>query len=300
VQVGDTILSINDLRISDTFMQSLSYSVVPGDNVRLRVRRNGRERQLAVTASERPAAYAEPRDNVYLYEISPDSIRRRMNLYMDSARIAIDTLHFPRMRVERIPGGGMFMYSDSVRVRMLPRDSAFGRVGPGEFGVLTFSDTSFFRGATPFPAPPRGGRLMRVDSMNRMFLDSATLQLRSQPGGRIFGWTGDSLVTYSSRGGATASFFGIRAVGGAELTELNPGLGEYFGTDAGVLVVRVPDETPAARAGLQPGDVVVRANGTDVADVNELRRVITNAGREPIRLEIIRKKARRTIELRND
>jgi S1-C subfamily serine protease len=118
-------------------------------------------------------------------------------------------------------------------------------------------------------------------------------------GGRIFGLRGDSLFTFETLpGGVGIARFGMTAIAGAELTELNEGLGEYFGADAGVLVVRVPDRTPAARAGLEAGDVIVRANGRDVTSVSELRRAVARSGEDPVRLEIIRRNSRRTIELR--
>jgi S1-C subfamily serine protease len=92
--------------------------------------------------------------------------------------------------------------------------------------------------------------------------------------------------------------FGGRAIGGAELNELNPDLGEYFGTETGVLIVRVPNGTPAARAGLQAGDVILSINGRDIESMSDLRSAVGRSSREPIRIEILRKKNRQTIELR--
>jgi membrane-associated protease RseP (regulator of RpoE activity) len=306
LQVGDSVVTINDLRINDRFMESLSYSIAPGDNVRLRVRRDGRDRQLTVTAGERPAdLVTEPRQPFYL-EISPDSIRRRMSIYLDSARIALDSMHLPRLRVERLPGGGAWMYSDSARFRVFPDDSAWMRLRDKGIWMMP-GDSLLKRDLTPFFGRA-GGFTFRGDSLMSLKLDSLGVQLRAMPRGRIYGLSGDSLFTWTpgtapSAGGLSGgiSVFGMRAVGGAELTELNPGLGEYFGTDSGVLVVRVPDDTPADRAGLQAGDVIVKANGTAVASVSELRRAIGRAGqRSTIQIEILRKKVRRTLELRDD
>lgn len=305
VQVGDTIISINNLRINDRFMESLSYSIAPGDDVRLLVRRGGRDRELSVTAGERPAELVEQREPFYV-EISPDSIRRRMGIYLDSARIALDSMHLPRLRVERLPGGGGWMFSDSTRLGVLPRDSVLLRLR--ERGVWVFPhDSVLLRGDwSPFfeGRRPGGGFSFRTDSTMTLRLDSLGVQLRALPRGRIYGLSGDSLMTWAPRAGGIGggiAVFGMRAVGGAELTELNPALGEYFGTDAGVLVVRVPEDTPAERAGLEAGDVIVKANGEDVENVSDLRRAIGRAGqRSTIRLEILRKKVRRTIELRED
>lgn len=90
---------------------------------------------------------------------------------------------------------------------------------------------------------------------------------------------------------------GGRAVAGAEFSELNPALAEYFeGAREGLLVLRVAPGSPAARAGLQPGDVVTRANGEPVRTTAELRRIVARAGRDEVRLGVVRKG--RPLELR--
>jgi predicted metalloprotease with PDZ domain len=90
---------------------------------------------------------------------------------------------------------------------------------------------------------------------------------------------------------------GRRSVAGAELAEMNEELGRYFRTSEGVLVLRVPRSTPAARAGLQAGDVIVRAAGTEVETVAELRRAFTRADDGRVRLEVIRQGARRSVDV---
>ncbi|HEX8430523.1 MAG TPA: PDZ domain-containing protein [Longimicrobium sp.] len=90
---------------------------------------------------------------------------------------------------------------------------------------------------------------------------------------------------------------GRRSVAGAELAEMNEELGRYFRTSEGVLVLRVPRSTPAARAGLQAGDVIVRAAGAEVGTVAELRRAFTRADDGRVRLEVIRQGARRSVDV---
>jgi S1-C subfamily serine protease len=90
---------------------------------------------------------------------------------------------------------------------------------------------------------------------------------------------------------------GRRAVAGAEFTELNPELAEYFqGAREGLLVTRVAPDSPAARAGLQAGDVVVRANGETVRTTADLRRSVSAARRDEVRLGVVRRG--RPVELR--
>ena len=72
----------------------------------------------------------------------------------------------------------------------------------------------------------------------------------------------------------TARLVGQNFVGGAQFSDLNPQLGEYFGTDYGVLVIQVLGGTPCDEAGLRPGDVVTHVGDTDVDSVETFRRAL--------------------------
>jgi C-terminal processing protease CtpA/Prc len=103
-------------------------------------------------------------------------------------------------------------------------------------------------------------------------------------------------------GGAVFGFdFGGRSLAGAEFSPMNAGLASYFGTDHGILAVRVADGTPAARSGLRSGDVIVEANDTEVHEISDLRRAIVHTGRHEdrsVKLDVIRKGKRQEIQLR--
>jgi membrane-associated protease RseP (regulator of RpoE activity) len=78
---------------------------------------------------------------------------------------------------------------------------------------------------------------------------------------------------------------------GAQLSKIGTGLGQALGVKAGVLVISVVQATPAQRAGLADGDVIVKANGQLVTDVEMLLR--TTAERDDERaldLEVMRAK----------
>lgn len=82
---------------------------------------------------------------------------------------------------------------------------------------------------------------------------------------------------------------GQNRAAGAEVVNLRPELADYFQVDGGVLVVDVPDGTPAAEAGIQPGDVLTSVDGEAVHDIQELRMGLSSGGVEPLRLTLVRK-----------
>jgi len=66
---------------------------------------------------------------------------------------------------------------------------------------------------------------------------------------------------------------GLARQQGLELAELNPGLGSYFGTDEGVLVI---DVDASSALGLQPGDVILRIGDRVVETPNRMRRILSS------------------------
>jgi membrane-associated protease RseP (regulator of RpoE activity) len=71
---------------------------------------------------------------------------------------------------------------------------------------------------------------------------------------------------------------GRNRVAGAEVMDVRPELARYFGVDAGVLVVDVPPGTPAALAGLRPGDVIFELGEVPVGTVDDLRVAVGRTG----------------------
>lgn len=92
---------------------------------------------------------------------------------------------------------------------------------------------------------------------------------------------------------------------GVELLDLTPELREHFGAprDQGVLVARVVAGSPAAKAGLEVGDVVVEAGGQEIHDSWELSSEIWRRGDgETLSLGLVRdrrpQKVQATVERR--
>lgn len=80
---------------------------------------------------------------------------------------------------------------------------------------------------------------------------------------------------------------------GLELVELNPGLGAYFGTEVGVLVADVADDSTL---GLRAGDVVVDVDGRRVDSAAQFRRILRSYEEdEDIALRIWRDGAETTV-----
>jgi predicted metalloprotease with PDZ domain len=90
---------------------------------------------------------------------------------------------------------------------------------------------------------------------------------------------------------------GSRSVAGAEFAELNEGLSRYFSVREGLLVVRVAPETPAARAGLEAGDVIVSVAGTPVTNQRQLQTTLAAAEQGRVRMEIVREGRRSELQM---
>lgn len=88
-------------------------------------------------------------------------------------------------------------------------------------------------------------------------------------------------------------FLRFKTMSDLELAPMNPGLGQYFGINAGVLVVRAPEGTTL---NLQSGDVVTRIDGRRVSTPSQLFRVLRSyESGEQFRIEIMRMKRRETV-----
>lgn len=86
---------------------------------------------------------------------------------------------------------------------------------------------------------------------------------------------------------------------GIDSAELTPAVKQRLGVsvDTGVVVADVMPNTPAAKAGLQRGDVVTAVNGKDVANPEELRQAIRAAGAgQELTMKVARGKETREVK----
>lgn len=269
VQKGDTILKIDGRTATGEAMRTLS--VAPGDTVKLRIRRGGREQVKTLVATARPERIREP-----LSVARPPA---------PPAPPRPGTPAAPRRPAE-------------IRAQIIRGDS-------GEVIVLNGVDTvRTFRFSTD-------SLRLRADSLHTrlrsFFADSVERELREaerhlraiEPELRArLRAQSDSLATAFSRERLLMPAM-PRGVAGAEFTELTPELSGYFpGAREGVLVLRVAPETPAARAGLAAGDVVVRAGTAATPDVRTLSRAVASARGTELPLEVVRKGKTQRLTLR--
>ncbi len=92
-----------------------------------------------------------------------------------------------------------------------------------------------------------------------------------------------------------ASPWAHTGLGDLELVELNEGLGRYFGTDKGLLVVKAPKSDAFD---LQDGDVIQNIDGREPKGVRHALRILGSyAAGEKLKLGIMRDKKRRTIDV---
>jgi hypothetical protein len=281
---GDAVLEINGQPAVAAVFHALPFTLNAGDTVRLLVRRQDRDRRVVVVAGERPGRYA-------LERVTPADTLRWLTLELiDSARAAaLSAIQQLRLAV------------DSVRreQRALPAAAARrGRAVPelrdsiAQLRVMIADMEGRLRTAPPPLQPESAIAFWSADppiAVERPFADAQRLR-------RVMALRPPDLQFIH--------MLGERGVAGAEFVELNPGLAQYFaGATEGVLTLRVAPATPAARARLEPGDVIVSVEGRPVRSVGELRAALREASAsrpQGVRLGVVRRGERQELVLQAD
>jgi membrane-associated protease RseP (regulator of RpoE activity) len=253
---GDLLLSL-DGRDPGRGLGPILRALEPGDTVALVVLRDGRERTIRLRAGTRPAELRGPEARW--------------------VTVRADTLLVGTLRGDSL-AAHMFRAMDSLRVRIRPRRNAPPRLPEaatapappwqaGAEGLIRLIREEAAAGPTvpkPLPAPPPGA--------------SPAPEPPEDPG-REATVTLRPLAPYA---------LGRNRAAGAEVVELKPELAAYFDVEGGVLVVEVAPGTPAARAGLRPGDVLTRVGGVDVASMGHVRAGLAQP-RDSVPVRLVRK-----------
>jgi predicted metalloprotease with PDZ domain len=86
---------------------------------------------------------------------------------------------------------------------------------------------------------------------------------------------------------------GLRSL---ELVPLTPKLGQYFGADKGLLVVKAP--APGAGASLEEGDVILTIGGRTPENARHAFRILGSyQPQEKVRVEVLRQRKRMALDL---
>ena len=330
---GDRVVAINDLdtpRELASLPELLRLSA--GDPVAIVVERDGNRRRFRMRAARRPAGFAPSRS--VEVTMRSDSLVETWSRSMDSLRIHLETSDRTadvRIREVRDGAGGVrrmviagngdsrvrapfefFIFQgeghDSLRTEMVELNEVVvqleerirsreqelrRRLGVGPRGQL--ADDPQLRSLTQQldQVSVRSGEL--ETAMAEAARETAGLQYRVADS--------DGLpLARDGRGGSefrplTPYLLGRNLVAGAEIIDLEPELARYFEVSSGVLVTRVTPGTPAAVAGLVPGDVITRMDQVGVRSVEDLRYGVSVAG-DTLPLTLIREGESRQVLLR--
>lgn len=291
---GDVVVSVAGLAATARWMERAARGVAPGDTLRLRVRRGADERDLTLVAAARPdrihVVHGLSGGRIFL----ADSLRLRAQVVLDSIRADVRDVRF-------------FMLGDSLGApaQVVIRDAAGDerrlRVGREGAEVL-LRDLRAAIARQQASAPVR----IEIDAAAAENLRDAIVDiqrirhegLRDAPGLFVLRDSARLWVEApTARGYGVSMAAWSMGVAGAEFTPLAPEMRPYFGVDEGLLVIDVGRGTPAAKAGLAEGDVVVEVGGRRTRTVRELAAALARAGDDGLTLQIVRRRERRTIRI---
>lgn len=88
----------------------------------------------------------------------------------------------------------------------------------------------------------------------------------------------------------------IVTLAGAEMAQLPVEMREQVGASGGLLVLRVGQGTPASRAGLRSGDVLVKVNGKAIGSSRDLRAAFESSDRT-LALDLVRKRETMSVRM---
>lgn len=309
---GDRLLSINELeRPSELAQLSERLRLRSGDRVVMEIERDGRRRRLELEAARRPDDF-QVGSTVEL-TLRTDSMVETWVRAMDSLRIELTAERVERVRerqarddararvrIVRSPEAGaarapyeFFVFRgemhDSLRGEMIALDQAVVdiesrmKAREEELHVVLGRDADVYIDDDAELKRLRG-ELAAASARSAGIADAMADATRATAG-FVPDAPGVASRAPAKRVGADSEYrpltpylLGRNRVAGAEIIDLRPELAAYFQVGTGVLVVDVVPGTPAAVAGIVPGDVITRIDQVGVRSVEDLRHGVSVAG----------------------
>ncbi|MGD2089476.1 MAG: PDZ domain-containing protein [Candidatus Aminicenantes bacterium] len=108
---------------------------------------------------------------------------------------------------------------------------------------------------------------------------------------------------WKDKHGKEFKFVSGRAFLGVYLQDLNKDLAEYFGVkkDEGVLILKVSADTPAEKAGLKAGDVIVKFKDKNISTAGDVTKILADLKKgDKADIQIIRHKKKKTVQAELD
>ncbi len=260
---GDLIIAIGGIDITTAEGGRAFGELTAGVPARIRVRRDGRELDLTVTPGTAPEAFGQEWKAYAWSGAAWDSLRQQMKeLYEGQLKLQVALRNAERalqVTETRAPRRMTEAQQQMAQRQRLQIDSIRQRLEESQELIR-----------------------LQADSLAVWTLVAPRLQIEA-----ITAPEARTIMLYSD------------AVAGARFEELNeesPLVSYFPGVEAGLLIIRVPENTPAHLAGLREGDVVLAVNGEPVRTVAELRRRLGAQGSAELTYVRKGKKATCTIQ----
>ena len=293
---GDVLLRIDTGPATARSLDGVARRAAAGDTLRLRVRGAGGARDLTLVAAARPEVIHVVRGSrggrLYL----ADSLVVRAQSVLDSIRADV-------VDVRMVLGEGASGTPAEVIIRDAVGEERRIRVRQGNAEEIARNLRAALdrqRASAPMRIQIES-ELQSAEELRRVVQDLERLRrdhARAAAGSHALR---DSMLVWREvrpppRYGLAMSATSV-GIAGAEFRPLAPEMRPYFGVDSGLLVLSVGPGTPAARAGLLPGDVVITAGGRRARSVPELAASLREMGENGLTLDVIRQQKRRTIRI---
>lgn len=261
---GDVILTFNSRSVTEpSDLRQMVRDTEPGRTVTLGIWRDGTRRSIEVRVGELPSSDDETYDTPVPSAPEPPSPPRAPR-----APRAPRSSDRNDIRIERNDDGKQKMWVNGRELTDEEMEEKMKDLGKDGF---EYND-----GEGQFYFNPK--ELKELKGLK---------ELKDMPGMRGFTWSGDG-----------DGMFGVPGRGrlGVRVEKLSDDLAQALGvTGDGVLIVEVLEDTPAQKAGLRAGDVIIRVGNDEVSDPDGLVSALRNRTGS-VDIVVQRKGVRRTIQ----